>query len=301
MVRPSLDNVPASLWAEAFNWACYVKNRLPYLARIDKMPYEVLFNKKPMISHLRPFYTKCYVHIPKEKRAARSKLDAHTLEEHLVGYTETTRMFRVYIPSQHKVDAYRQVKFEPSSYTSVAFYTPRPTSNNADQQILPHDHSRPTSHSDQLQSEVIQPQQQTTTHSSSQFPSSYPQTPVKSSSSAPSSLPLQRTLVPPVSAPRDFLNYTPDSDSESERDPDDPLPSPSTPHYQYTSTRAPAALKSSRTKEFDTVLETPKLSYEQRPTRTKKPGQCDSEHDFARLVAEPQSSKEAIVSLDSYV
>jgi len=35
-----------------------------------------------MISYLRPFYTKCYMHIPEEKRAAGSKLDAHALEGH---------------------------------------------------------------------------------------------------------------------------------------------------------------------------------------------------------------------------
>jgi len=67
MVRPSLDNVPISLWAEAFNWACYIKNRLPHSALMDQIPYKVLFSKKPMISHLRPFYTKSYVYIPKEK------------------------------------------------------------------------------------------------------------------------------------------------------------------------------------------------------------------------------------------
>jgi len=98
MVRPSLDNIPASLWAEAFNWACYVKNRLPHSALIDKTLYEVLFNKKPTMSHLRSFYTKCYVHIPEEKQAAGSKLDACALEGHLIGYTESTRIFRVYIP-----------------------------------------------------------------------------------------------------------------------------------------------------------------------------------------------------------
>jgi len=154
IVRPSHDNVPTSLWAEAFNWACYVKNRLPHSALMDETPYEVLFQKKPTISHLHPFYTKCYVHIPEEKWAAASKLDARALEGHFIGYTETTRRFHVYIPSQHKVDTYRQVKFEPSSYTSVDIYTPRPTSNNANQQILPHDHSRPTSPSDQLQYQV---------------------------------------------------------------------------------------------------------------------------------------------------
>jgi len=61
----------------------------------------------------------------------------------------------------------------------------------------------------------------------------------------------------------------------------------------------PAAPKSSRTKEFDTVPETPKLSYEQRSKRDRKPITRYSEHGFARLVAGPQSYKEAIVSLDS--
>jgi len=67
MVQPSLDNLPASLWAEVFNWACYVKNRLPHSVLMDKTPYEVLFQKKPTISHLRPFYSKCYVYLPEEK------------------------------------------------------------------------------------------------------------------------------------------------------------------------------------------------------------------------------------------
>jgi len=268
---------------------------------MDKTPYEVLFQKKPTISHLRLFYTRCYVHIPEESRAAGCKLDARALEGHLIGYMETTCMFRVYIPSQHKVDAYRQVRFEPSSDTSVHLHTPRPTSNNADQQILPHDHARPISPSDQLQSEVTQHQQQTTTQSSSQFPGSYPETLVKPSSSALPPLPLRRTLVPPESPPRDSLDYTRDSDSKSERGLDDPLPDPSTPLHQSTSTRTPVASKSSQTKEFDTVPETPKLSYEQRPTRTMKPVQHYSKYGFARLVAEPQSYKETMASLDSDV
>jgi len=115
----------------------------------------------------------------------------------------------------------------------------------------------------------MQQQQQRTTQSSSQFPGSYPETPVKPSSSALPLPLLRRTLVPPESPPRDFLDYTRDSESESERGTDDPLPGPSTLLYQSTSTRTPAAGKSSQTKEFDTVPETPKLSYEQRPTRTE--------------------------------
>jgi len=61
----------------------------------------------------------------------------------------------------------------------------------------------------------------------------------------------------------------------------------------------PATPKSSWTKEFDTVPKTPKLSYEQRPKRDRKPITTYSKHDFARLVAEPQSYKEPMASLDS--
>jgi len=122
---------------------------------------------------------------------------------------------------------------------------------------------------------------------------------VKPLSSAPLPYPLRRTLAPPEPPNRDFLDYTQDFDSELERDPADPLPGPSTPPHQSTSTRTPAALRSSRTKEFDTVLKTPKLLYEQRPERDRKPVTRYSEHGFARLVAEPQSYKEAMAFLDS--
>jgi len=252
-----------------------------------------------MISYLCFNYAKCYVHIPKEKLAVGSNLDAQVVEGHLVRYTETTQMFRMYIHSQHKADAYRQVKFEPSSYTSVDIHTPKTTCNNADQQILPHDHSRPASSSDQLQSEVIQQQQQTTSQSSSEFLTRYPETLVKASSSARPPPPSRHTFATPESPSRDFLDYSWDSDSKSERGPDDSLPGPSTTPNQSTSSRTPAAPKLSWTKEFDTVPETPKLSFKQLPKQAPKPINRYSEHGFAQLVAEPQSHKEAMASLDS--
>jgi len=80
MVRPSLDDATPSLWAEAFNWAAYIKNRVPHSALNGKTPFEALFNIKPSISHLLPFFSKSFVHIPIEKRPAGSKLDARALE-----------------------------------------------------------------------------------------------------------------------------------------------------------------------------------------------------------------------------
>ena len=111
MVRPALEHTPPSLWAEDYNWPCYIKNRLPHSALNGITPYEALYNAKACISHLRPFYTKCYAHIDKEKRPFCSKLEHTSIEGRLVGYTDTGKMFRIYFPLKHKVDTVRQVKF----------------------------------------------------------------------------------------------------------------------------------------------------------------------------------------------
>src|SRR5258705_6190133 len=125
MVRPSLTDLPKFLWAECYNWAVYIRNRLPHSALKGRTPFEVMFDKKPTIKHLRPFGAHCLVQIPVEKRGAGSKLSPRVLEGRFVGYTGTTHMFRVYIPSQRKVDTYRQVQLIPSNdTTSLAVYLP---------------------------------------------------------------------------------------------------------------------------------------------------------------------------------
>ena len=52
--------------------ACYLVNRSPTLALIDKTPQEVWTGKKPSIKLMKVFGCDAYVHVPKEKR---SKLD----------------------------------------------------------------------------------------------------------------------------------------------------------------------------------------------------------------------------------
>ena len=51
---------------------CYLVNRSPTSALIDKTPQEVWTGKKPSIKHLNFFGCDAYVHVPKDKR---SKLD----------------------------------------------------------------------------------------------------------------------------------------------------------------------------------------------------------------------------------
>ncbi|KAF8460099.1 hypothetical protein BDZ91DRAFT_664831 [Kalaharituber pfeilii] len=112
-----MQNAPKFLWSEAFNWAVYLKNRLPHTALQGRTPYEVLLHRRPQVGHLRPFFTQCYVHIPESTRGPGSKLEQRALEGRLVGYTGNS-MYRVYIPSKRTVNESNQVRFVPNNTSS---------------------------------------------------------------------------------------------------------------------------------------------------------------------------------------
>ena len=60
----------------------------------------------------------------KEKPPSGSKLNPRSIEGRLVGYADCGKMFSIYFPLKYKADKERQVKFWPSSYTSVDVHTP---------------------------------------------------------------------------------------------------------------------------------------------------------------------------------
>jgi len=107
--RSLLTGLPMALWAEAIATAVYLRNRIPNRSIGKTTPYESLYNKKPSINHLRPYGTKCFVHLPEEKRQPGTKLLPRAIEGYLIGYTSSDKIYRVYIPSQHKVTETRQI------------------------------------------------------------------------------------------------------------------------------------------------------------------------------------------------
>ena len=129
MARAMLNggNLPLSLWSEAISTAVYFKNRIPHKAVKESTPYEALHGKKPSIQHLQPVGRKCYVHIPEEQRGLGSKLLPRALEGKFIGYTESTKIFRIYIPSQHKVTETRQVRFTHQDSGEVVLPLTQPT------------------------------------------------------------------------------------------------------------------------------------------------------------------------------
>uniref|UniRef100_A0AAV1U7E7 Uncharacterized protein n=1 Tax=Peronospora matthiolae TaxID=2874970 RepID=A0AAV1U7E7_9STRA len=55
-------------WAEAAMTAVYVKNRLPSPKIPHKTPFEIVYNSKPSVKHMRVFGCQAYILTPKEKR-----------------------------------------------------------------------------------------------------------------------------------------------------------------------------------------------------------------------------------------
>ncbi|KAG3232401.1 hypothetical protein PI124_g22516 [Phytophthora idaei] len=78
-------------WTEAINCAAYLVNRLPTAAH-KETPYERWTGEIPDFSHLKVFDSKGFAQIPKERR---SKLDAKTLRCMFMGYSMTSKAYRV--------------------------------------------------------------------------------------------------------------------------------------------------------------------------------------------------------------
>src|SRR5258708_6813170 len=110
-VRTVLINagLPLSLFAEAVNYIVYTKNRNSTSALTNTTPYEVRFNKKPDISRLRPFGCKAYVY---DHSPNRKKLSPRAYEGVFVGYADSQKAYRIYIPEKRSVICSVHVRFD---------------------------------------------------------------------------------------------------------------------------------------------------------------------------------------------
>ena len=86
------QDIPMHLWAEAAMIVVYVQNPTPHRVLENKRPEEVFSGKKPEVIDLRIFDCPVYIHIPKEKR---KKLDPSTKKGMFVGYSESSKDYRI--------------------------------------------------------------------------------------------------------------------------------------------------------------------------------------------------------------
>ena len=102
------SGVPKELWAEACNTAAYIKNRSSHAALKGLTPEERWSGRKPNLNHLRVFGSRAFVFVPKVNR---KRWDATSTELVMIGYSETTKGYRLLDPQTMNVKLARDVVF----------------------------------------------------------------------------------------------------------------------------------------------------------------------------------------------
>nr|GEY07870.1 copia protein [Tanacetum cinerariifolium] len=100
--------LPVTFWAEAVNTACYVQNRVLVNKSQNKTQYELFNSRTPAIGFLRPF--RCYVMILSTLDHL-GKFDAKGDKGYFVGYSMSSKAFRVFNKRTKKVEENLHVDF----------------------------------------------------------------------------------------------------------------------------------------------------------------------------------------------
>ena len=101
-------NMPCYLWARVCNTIVYIQNRVPHKVLGKMTPKEAFTRKKPDVGHFRIFESLAYCHIPGD---TRTKLDQTAERGYFVGYSETSKAYRIFIPGTKRIIVRRDVKF----------------------------------------------------------------------------------------------------------------------------------------------------------------------------------------------
>jgi hypothetical protein len=91
------QNLPMILWEEASMTEMYIQNKSPHNILKKMTPEEAFTEVKPEVGHFKIFGCPVYFQVPKEKR---TKLDPPGRKGTFVGYNESLKAYRIYIPGQ---------------------------------------------------------------------------------------------------------------------------------------------------------------------------------------------------------
>jgi hypothetical protein len=75
---------------------------------------EAFTSEKPEVGHLRIFGCLFYIHVPKDKR---TKMEPSGKKGIFVGYNETSKAYRIYVPGERHIEVSKDVSF----HEEVAF------------------------------------------------------------------------------------------------------------------------------------------------------------------------------------
>lgn len=102
---------PMHLWAEAVNTANYLANRSVNSAIENKTPFEKWVLRKPCLNHLHPFGSKAFI---LKKGPRGHKFAPKAIPGMFVGYSDTSKAYRVYVPNKTFISA--DVKVVKANY-----------------------------------------------------------------------------------------------------------------------------------------------------------------------------------------
>ncbi|GJX72057.1 retrovirus-related pol polyprotein from transposon TNT 1-94 [Tanacetum coccineum] len=107
--------LPEFLWAEAVATACFTQDRSIINTRHNKTPYELLRGRKPNVEYFHVFGSLCY---PKNDRDDIGKMKPKADIGVFIGYSETSRGFRIYNRRTKRIMETINIKFD--ELTSMA-------------------------------------------------------------------------------------------------------------------------------------------------------------------------------------
>jgi len=103
-----------SFWGEAISTANYLRNRCPSRSLKGKTPFEKWNNRVPDVSHLRPFGTEVFT---VDRDSTKGKLDPRSKKGILMGYSDQSKGYRIWLTSKRKIDVARDVRFMEKVFT----------------------------------------------------------------------------------------------------------------------------------------------------------------------------------------
>ena len=81
-------------WADVLSTACYISNRAYIRPSLRKTPYELFKGRKPNLSHLHVFGSKCFIH--NNGKDNLGKFDPKSDEGLFLGYSNRSKAYRVF-------------------------------------------------------------------------------------------------------------------------------------------------------------------------------------------------------------
>jgi hypothetical protein len=103
------QGLPMHLWAKASSTVVYVQNKSPHKILGNKTLEEVFTGKKSKVRHLRIFGCPVFIHVPKEKR---TKLEPARKNGTFVGYSQTSKTYKIYNLGKRQIEINRDVTFD---------------------------------------------------------------------------------------------------------------------------------------------------------------------------------------------